>query len=261
VDREAVFDAWAPRDCAWTPWVKPVLFAYVGSVSTEGFALPRPTWIRADLLRVVDTTDRYRASARDGVPAVIVDLPGVEGVAVGLALADLGFRPVPLYTALPAPNAFVPMDDLVRALVAGAPGLVEKALPPNAPPAFLLDARRDGRGTGRGTRWRGSSFDNRSIAFPTDFPSAARLRAGGVGAVVLVQSASDDLYADLVQTLSNWQKASLPAFLLRADAPKLAAPMTVRPPDLFDRVALWLWRKALTVDKSGAFGGRIPHGG
>jgi hypothetical protein len=237
--------------------VKPVLFAHLDTVTVEGFALPRPTWIRGEHLRVAETVTRYRTSAREGTPAVVVDLPGIEGIAVGLALADFGFRPVPLYTALPAPEAIVPMFDLVRALIAGAEELGRKALPRAAPPAFLLDARRDGRGR----QGKPGQFDNRSLAFPTDFPSANRLRDGGIGAVVLIQAGSNDVREDIAQTLAAWAKGGLPQFLLRADAPQLPAPIAVRAHGLLRRFALWLRRASLRRDASGGFGGRIPQGG
>jgi len=41
--------------------------------------------------------------------ALVVDLPGAEGVAAGLAFAGRGYRPVPLYNALPDPHALPPL--------------------------------------------------------------------------------------------------------------------------------------------------------
>jgi hypothetical protein len=257
MDRDAVFEAWAPRECVWTPWAKPVLFAHVDAVATEDFQLPRPTWLRPELLDVVQSATGYRASAREGTAAVVVDLPSIEGVAIGLALADFGFRPVPLYNALPAPEAIVPMYDLVRALVAGAEELGRCVLLPTAPPAFLLDARRDARGI----RARDGQFDNRSLAFPTDFPSASRLRDGGVRAVVLIQAGSDDVRPDVAQILGGWQKEGLPIFLLRADASEPAARIVVRGQGILGRVSLWLRRAVLKRDSRGAFGAPIPQSG
>lgn len=39
--------------------------------------------------------------------AVAVDLPGSDGVLLGVALAHVGYRAVPLYNALPHARAFV----------------------------------------------------------------------------------------------------------------------------------------------------------
>ena len=41
--------------------------------------------------------------AIDEKVAVVLDLPGAEGVRVGLELAARGYRPVPLYNAVPLP--------------------------------------------------------------------------------------------------------------------------------------------------------------
>jgi hypothetical protein len=257
MDRDAVFEAWAPRDGAWSAWAKPVLFAHVESATTRDFHLPRPTWIRQELLSVGPSAERYRASAREGTSALVVDLPGIEGVSLGLALADLGFQPVPLYNALPAAQAIVPMDDVIHALVVGAEELDRNGPSPTAPPAFLLDARRHGEGL----PVRGGHFDNRSLVFSTDFPSASRLRDGGVRAVILIQNRSDSVRPDVAQVLAGWQKEGLPIFLLHAGSSEAGARIVVRGGGFLGRVSLWLRRAALQRDDRGAFGGPIPQGG
>jgi hypothetical protein len=254
VDRETVFEAWAPRGALWSAWVKPVLFAHVEAVSTTEFAPSRPDWLRRDLLRVEPSEASYRTSASDRGLAIVADLPGVEGIALGLALGDLGYRPVPLYTALPAPESTVPMYDLVRFLILGAEELGHKAISPTAPPAFLLDSRRDGRGA------RAGQFDNRSIVFPTDFPSLDRLRDAGVRTVLLIQSGSDTVRADLADTLAQWQKEGVPTFLLRADAPGPPSSVNLRP-NILARLALWLRRASSGRDARGAFGTPVLLGG
>jgi hypothetical protein len=97
--------------------------------------------------------------------------------------------------------------------------------------------------------------------FPTDFPSAARLRDSGIRAVVLIQAGSNDVRADLAETLAGWQKEGLPASLIRADAPQAATRIAIRAPGLLGRFSLWLRRTSLMRDESGGFGVRIPHGG
>src|SRR5207302_1742431 len=72
---------------------------------------------------------------------------------------------------------------IISALRQGAEQLVQLNLPFNAPPAFLLDANR--RGDGR--KMQPDEFDNRSISFTTDFPSANFLGAHGTQRVMLVQ--------------------------------------------------------------------------
>jgi hypothetical protein len=260
VDRESVFDAWAPRDSIWTPWAKPVLFAHVDGIDTAGFALPRATWIDADLLNLADPAAEYRTSAQRPKPAVVVDLPGVESVAVGLALAELGLRPVPLYTALPSFASVVPMEDVVRAIAIGSTELANAALSPSAAPAFLLDARRMGPKDGA----RVGQFDNRAVTFPGDFPSSERLRSAGIDSVILIEAAGVGPQTDLEPTLVEWQRAGLPILHVRADAPATARPIRVRAPTAMARLTMWWERYLLSRDPSGGIGTwklERPHGG
>jgi hypothetical protein len=142
--------------------------------------------------------------------ALVLDLPGDEGVWLGLALAELGYRPVPLYNACPRPleeswNPFcaVDVESILRALVVAAPPLEALKLAPDAPPAFLLDSRR------RDGQPAPGQFDNRSVSLPTDFPSANFLLAHDVGQVLLVQHSALQPQADLAHTLRRWQDAGI----------------------------------------------------
>jgi hypothetical protein len=256
VDRDAIFEAWAPRHGLWTPWAQPILFAHVDAV--EGTRLvPKPTWVRRELLRAPGEVATYRSTANGGSTAVVVDLAGVEGVAVGLALADIGFRPVPLYNALPSPESVVPMYDVVRAIIAGAEVLTERPPAPQAPPAFLLDARR----AGPGRLPRAGQFDNRSLAFETDFPSATTLRKAGVVDVVLIQSGRDTPAPDLERTLAIWQDAGISIRRLRADDPRVATRFVVRRASLLGRFLRFVRRAMLRGDRRKGFGAVVPHGG
>ena len=92
MDSEAVFREWAV-ECVWSPWVKPVLFAHLTS----------------DIIfrALGDTTGEVTPTEVGGVPratgttAVVVDLPGASSITTGLALVDLGYRPIPVYNSVP----------------------------------------------------------------------------------------------------------------------------------------------------------------
>jgi hypothetical protein len=229
----------------------------VDAVGIDGFELPKPAWIRRELLSPSGEALKYRSTASGVTTAAVVDLAGVEGVALGLALVDLGFRPVPLYNALPSPQSVVPMENVVRAIIVGAESLALRPPAPHAPPAFLLDARRAGPGQAA----RPGQFDNRSLAFETDFPSASTLRQAGIVDVVLVQSGSDAPASDLAVTLAKWRTAGIAIRLLRADRPAVAVSIAVRSPGFFDRLNHWLRRTSLRGDAHRGFGGVVPHGG
>ena len=107
--KEGLFDIWAPRPSAWSAWVKPVLFAHMTprTLAAYGYEPPR------DHPAAPDVSWAPRA---DGSAVIVVDLPGAAGVAVGMALAEIGYRPVPLYNACPGPDAREPTDLLDVAL-------------------------------------------------------------------------------------------------------------------------------------------------
>jgi hypothetical protein len=187
MDAATIFERWVPAGAAWSDWVKPVPFSHLPDEAGDGEAAPRPPVALASIIPPGSWTrdHPYRAAPCPDV-AVVVDLPGAASVGAGLALAALGFQPVPLFGALPGPTEAGPpvrvavdMWPILQALVAGAAGLA--APPAGAPPAFLLDAARLGSWWHR----RRGDFDNRSLSTWTDFPSAERLRSAGVRGVVV----------------------------------------------------------------------------
>src|SRR6266700_2340960 len=141
---EEIFAAWSPEHSLWATWAKPVLFAHLD----RACALP-PS---ADIACEVDW-----APAPAEKVTLVLDLPGEEGVWLGVALASRGYRPVPLYNALPLPFGVAAIDPMsqrpvaavnvlpiLSALRQGAEQLANANLASDAPPAFLLDANRHG---------------------------------------------------------------------------------------------------------------------
>lgn len=252
---EMIFQMWAPEDARWSPWVKPVLFACM--------PFPSPEW-----LNVPEFIDVSWAPAPSENVAFVIDLPGPTGVAVGLDLAALGYRPVPLYNAIPMPfytpepDEIVPAEPLVKvepimaALWHGRERLLERPLPADAPPAFLLDWNRDGAGLHPFP----GSFDNRSVSFTTDFPSATFLLSHGIQRAVLVQPAGEQPRTDLTHTLRRWQEAGIDILLKRLDVADAPKPCVVQKPSWFG----WAWQRALITfgfrrADSGGFGGWVPE--
>jgi hypothetical protein len=250
MNKNAVFEAWAPSGARWSDWVKPVLFA----------TLPEDIADDAESEPGIDF-ELTPAFSAPGV-ALVIDLPREDSVAVGLALALRGIRPVPLFNALPGgASSLVDVSGIQRALVASAGALRRAALAPDAPPAFLLDALR--------REWRRAlseriCFDNRSISVVADFPSADTLRKRGISRVLLIRRWYLLVPGDLVGTLAAWHAAGLAIEL--HDVASERAPEAWSPPRL-----LWLHRfwfqsvlpRLLFRDDSGAFGAlkRAPGAG
>src|SRR6185503_10656841 len=162
--KEEIFDIWAPPGARWSPWVKPVLFASMDR-PPGAFSPAPPEW-------EIDWAPRPEEKV-----ALVIDLRGADSVCAGLTLANRGYRPIPLFNAMPSPGSFgilggvpalIDVAPISTALWLGAEQLAQLDLLPEAPPAFLLDANRRGEGLLAAP----GHFDNRSISFVTDFPSA-----------------------------------------------------------------------------------------
>lgn len=244
---EECFEAWAPDSALWSQWAKPVLFAQFppGSPQPDASAPPpeSPAWIPA-------------AQPRSG-PAIIVNLPGPEAVRAGLALAQRGYRPVPLFNGNLGygMRTVVPMGDLVRELRVGALSLSGIPLPDDAPPAFLLDALRLKGPATPGT------FDNRWTVLPQDFPSGTFLASRGIREALLL-TRDDGVDRDLAHVLLRWQQAGIQ--LRRGHPQRDATPqsLTVTPPSSFRRA----WYRVIALfglrrGNVGGFGALISEPG
>ncbi|HET9384543.1 MAG TPA: hypothetical protein VFO67_05305 [Gemmatimonadales bacterium] len=246
--RGEIFEVWAPAGALWSAWAKPVLFAHLG---------PRPVLPQSPEIHI-DWAHRA-----DGASAVVVDLPGASGVAVGLHLAQLGYRPVPLYNACPSPDTaagpgqtIVDVEPIMAELFGGTERLSRLTLPPTAPPAFLLDDRRR---YGNTITPAPGVFDNRSVSLPTDFPSASRLLAHGIRRVVLVQERSTYPQEDLSHTLVRWQEAGIEVLAVNLSAPGPPRSIVVQKPTMYRRI----WQRVLATmglrrNPLGGFGGLLP---
>lgn len=254
--REQLFELWAPTSSPWSVWAKPVLFSFLRAPPADE---PSPE-------RDIAPPDIAPwAPAADGATAIVVDLPGAHCVRLGEALVLAGFRPVPLFNAVPSATGLVDVQPIAHALhgVSERVAVPLSSLPAAAPPAFLLDAnRREGRPP------RPGDFDNRSISLPTDFPSASLLQSRGVARVLLVVAAGKQPSApagpanDLAHTLLRWQIAGLPIHSCSLTSSFEASPLSlieVARPSRFGA----LWHNALSLfglrrNPLGGFGGTLP---
>lgn len=204
--RQDVHRAWAPDDGRWSPWVKPVLFAHLAEeIEARPLSSP-PVWLRREVIAPLEgatgttgaTDHPYRVDGRLRDVAIVVDLPGETSAVLGIALAAFGFRPVPLYNAVPSRVGVVELDGIMAALVDGAERIA--MLPLEAPPAFLVDANRS-----RGVQPPApGKFDNRSFFRESDVPSAETLLQAGIRRVLVLQ-VDAEIALDLEATLFEWQ--------------------------------------------------------
>lgn len=254
-DRD-VFDAWAPADVPWSAWAKPTLFV---ERSTAGGVAP-PGAAAADARHQQPPMQSRELGWPEHLPprsAIVLEMPGVLSIEAGLALRDKGYWPVPLFNATSGPNAYVDVGAIARGLREGASSL-RGSRDPEVLPCFLLDAHRCPPGVG-GAAGR---YDNRSIVFPQDFPSATLLRSRGIEQVVVVShgTGSPELAADLSHVLFGWQRDGLRIMRFEPAKQKQPQAVEVMKPSGFGM----FWRRILTIaglrrSGAGGFGSLIPE--
>ena len=238
-DKMGMYKIWAPDNVLWTQWTKPVLFTSLPCNNDGNYELKTPN---SNHMQMVD----YNA-------VIIVDLPGKESVDEGLALAQCGYRPVPLYNGVYCNSKFsmiVDVQGIAEALQEGTDILSSLNIKADAPPVFLLDSNRM---TGQGKQ--PGKYDNRWCVFPQDMPSASFLLKSGIQKIIV---RSTRIQEDLAHILLRYQNQGINIFLCDNDEnPK---EIKVSKPSLFMsifyrfKVTLGLSRNA-----TGGFGAVIPE--
>jgi hypothetical protein len=277
-----IFKVWAPPLGVWSPWCKPVLFAhlYVGDEYDEYYDERFSDEDYDDDDHDYDDDDHdpeappdspavpKLALELDGVPsstervAIVVDLPGAMSVNAGLILAErLGYRPVPLFNAAPpAPpytSAQVDVRGTMEALLRGTETLAKLPIDADAPPVFLLDAHRRHGADGLPNE----SFDNRSVSFPTDFPSANRLLSRGIRSALVIQTRSGEVEADLAHTLRRFQEAGIVIRQKALDSSTVETIDVAKPSWFRSAWHYTMERAGLRRNVLGGFGGWLSEGG
>ena len=237
-DNLAAYKVWAPENVPWAAWVKPVLFA--GELyGYEAVNVPEIDWV----------------TSADKNTMIILDLPGKIGVETGLALAQIGYRPVPLYNGTNAPKhktATVDSSGIAFALVEGAKILESLKLPSDAPPAFLLDFNRM-----TPSSLLPGKFDNRWYIFPQDMPSATFLTGNNISKIIVRTNRIED---DLSHILCRYQKQGIKIYVSYPKNENEILEINISEPSKFKS----LWYRFTTMiglrrNFAGGFGGIIPE--
>jgi hypothetical protein len=185
----------------------------------------------------------------------VIDLPGEASARVGVGFVECGFRPVPLYNAVPAALGVVNLYPIMAALCDGAERVA--AAPSGAPPAFLLDADR----MSGGRLVTPGAFDNRSMCRESDFPSARTLSEAGIRRVLLIRTTDERPADDLEEILVSWQRRGMALWRKRAEATSAAAPFTLKRRGLLAQFVEEIRRSSLHRRPDDAFGRLVPGAG
>ncbi|MFN6461683.1 MAG: hypothetical protein RMZ41_007515 [Nostoc sp. DedVER02] len=237
------FAIWAPKEVIWSRWAKPVVFSQLTQ-----------NRVAAAVIRNEFTMNTDNIPTPNNSTLILVNLPGVESIELGMALAQLGHRPVPLYNCCEGANAIIPMAAIIDSLVSATPILQKLQLPLLAPPAFLIDANRM-RDIAKPSP---GDFDNRWLVFPQDFPSGKFLLSQGIQRVLLLQR-NDTPESDLAHVLLLWQQQGIQLLRQNFSVSGIPVPLKVSRPRWFR----YFWYRALTLlslkrNSAGGFGSVIP---
>lgn len=264
-----LFQIWAPPGVVWSRWVKPVIFAQEVLPSTTNLdpsllAAPSPKSIgiagrwpgeAAQPVRSTDWANDVAHLPLDQTTALVIDLPGVDALEIGLLLAARGVRPAPLFNTCNGPAAVINLNTIIERLEQGATTLQQLSLPMNAPPAFLLDSKRNPTFLPP----EPGDFDNRWLVFPYDFPSATFLATRGIKNILLLYH---NLADDLSHVLQRWHDAGLTIFTQRLPGANPLQPYRPFRPPYFRRlwsVFLLTVAHKLHYSNVGGFGAMLPH--
>ena len=185
------YKIWAPPECKWTPWVRPVPFVCK---------------CLENINQVMDytTPEVYYLNKLQEDLAIILDLPGYESVNEGIALAGLGWRPIPLFNGTNEQEGTTPLVDnhcIEAALLWESKKLEKINLKKNAPPAFLLDSNRLHR-----HKVSNSYFDNSWDVYAQDLPTAEYFYENGIKRILI---RGEKIFKDLKRILYGFQKKGL----------------------------------------------------
>ena len=184
-----IFKIWTPVGAKWIDWVRPVPFIAIDDrYPTMNFKIPSIYYIN----KMQENT------------AIILDLAGCESIKEGLALVQLGFRPIPLYNGTNGQQgamALVDSHTIEHALIWGALELEKLKIIKDAPPAFLLDSNRMHR-----FKMNASIFDNSWDLYAQDIPSAEYFINNGINKIII---RSEVIQKDLVRILYPFQKKGI----------------------------------------------------
>ena len=189
-----VFEIWAPYGKPWTNYARPVAFININEFMDSDY--------KYFFVPTINYLKKFEKNA-----AIIVDMPCEYGIEEGLGIAQLGYRPIPLYNGTNEPVGSMPTTDnraLEKPLSWGATILKDMEFEEDAPPVFLIDLNRQNR-----YKMDVSVFDNSYDMYGQDFPSAGALLENGIDKVII---RTTRLQKDMRLILFEYQKKGIKIF-------------------------------------------------
>lgn len=190
-----VYKIYAPNGAKWIDWVRPVPFVAID------------TYHRKPIVDWVDRKAMFLKQYQQDV-AILIDLPGKESIELGINLAHMGYRPIPLFNGTDEQQGSQATTNtyLVEScLINGSQKLKNIQLKNDANPAFLLDSYRTNR-----YRVKESIFDNSWDLYKQDIPSAEYFKQNGITKIIVV---GDTIQRDLKKIFLKLQEKGIEIYI------------------------------------------------
>lgn len=190
-----IYRIYAPEGAKWTEWVRPVPFVAINTYNRK----PTADWLERKIIFL----DEYKQDT-----AIFIDLPGKESIELGISLAKIGYRPIPLFNGTDEQQGSQATTDtylIESCLINGAEKLKNINLRSNANPVFLLDSYRINR-----YRAKESIFDNSWDLYKQDIPSIEYFKQNSISKIIVV---GNEINEDLRKMFFKFQDSGIELYL------------------------------------------------
>ncbi len=201
MDGKEIYKIYAPVGAKWTEWIRPVPFVGINTYNRK----PTNNWTNRKILFL----NEYEPNT-----AIFIDLPGEESIEYGIALANFGYRPIPIFNgtdeqdgAKATTNTYLIENYLINA----SEKLKNINLKNDANPAFLLDSSRINR-----YRVKESIFDNSWDIYKQDIPSLQYFKINNINKIIVI---GNEIKRDLRKIFFEFQDAGIDIYLSNAYSP------------------------------------------
>ena len=184
-----VYKTWYEKGGIWKGWIRPVPFIGIDTPKENleiiDYHIPKIKYIN----KMFHNT------------AIIIDESGVDSIEEGIALAHLGYIPIPIFNGTnPSIHSKTTTNNSIiePLLIWGALKLKEMKLSKDNPPVFLLDSNRLHR-----YKITNSIFDNSWDVYPQDLPTHHYFKKNNITKIIV---RSNQLNKDLKKILYQYQK-------------------------------------------------------
>ena len=190
-----IYKIYAPVGAKWTEWVRSVPFVAIDTYNRQP---------------IVDWMDRKAMFLKEYQQdtAIFVDLPGKESIELGINLAYIGYRPIPVFNGTDEQQGSQAIIDtylIESCLINASEKLKNIQLKNDANPAFILDSYRTNR-----YRAKESIFDNSWDLYKQDIPSADYFKQNGITKIIVV---GDTIKRDLKKIFLKFQEKGIQIYI------------------------------------------------